>query len=44
MYRAKRWIGWKARPLLRARYGSEDDAERVAGAQVSGGEAAFSTR
>jgi hypothetical protein len=21
----KRWIGWKARPLLRIRYGSEDD-------------------
>jgi hypothetical protein len=20
-----RWIGWKARPLLRIRYGSEDD-------------------
>jgi len=22
------WIGWKARPLLRIRYGSEDDGER----------------
>jgi hypothetical protein len=21
----QRWIGWKARPLLRIRYGSEDD-------------------
>jgi hypothetical protein len=28
---SQRWIGWKARPLLRIRYGSEDDAERVAG-------------
>jgi hypothetical protein len=25
-----RWIGWKARPLLRIRYGSEDDATTVA--------------
>ena len=23
--RVLRWIGWKARPLLRIRYGSEDD-------------------
>src|SRR5437667_11678121 len=28
--RAERWIGWKARPLLRIRYGSEDDAEPIA--------------
>ena len=24
---SQRWIGWKARPLLRIRYGSEDDAQ-----------------
>ena len=23
------WIGWKARPLLRIRYGSEDDARLI---------------
>ena len=23
------WIGWKARPLLRIRYGSEDDAKLI---------------
>src|SRR4030095_16901685 len=33
-FRAKflwlRWIGWKARPLLRIRYGSEDDGRKIA--------------
>ena len=28
----KRWIGWKAWPLLRIRYGSEDDVRSVANA------------
>ena len=32
-----RWIGWKARPLLRIRYGSEDDARSLAeGADTAG--------
>jgi hypothetical protein len=29
-----RWIGWKARPLLRIRYGSEDDDKRSPKAQT----------
>jgi len=37
-----RWIGWKARPLLRIRYGSEDDGCVIAeGADIRGSAAVF---
>jgi len=36
----RRWIGWKARPLLRIRYGSEDDGA-PAKARMSSGKASL---
>jgi hypothetical protein len=40
-----RWIGWKARPLLRIRYGSEDDGcVIVEGADIRPQRRSFSQR